>query len=325
MKEANVDLASEPFERVPCPLCGEDGASALFTAPAPDDPADVFTVEACNACGMAYVNPRPTPEALARRYADDYYAYEFYGARRLRHRIKARILRALKLLPPPGPDEPVPATARLTGAAVRALRGARAVSSLPAPRAGARYLDVGCGAGNGMAHAREAGWETFGVDFSERAIAVAHEHDFPGMVADALQLPVAGESFDFVEMTHMLEHTTDPVGVLREAARVLRPGGTVHLVVPSLSAWSAGRFGPDWMALDLPRHLLHFTPGTMRIAAERAGLRVAAIRALPNRWVFEASMERLELSAAAERLTRLQWRLHCALGRGEDLNVWLTT
>ena len=99
-----------------------------------------------------------------------------------------------------------------------------------------RVLDVGCGAGSvAKAVKRERpDLEVLACDVSRSAIAAASESaegvDF--RLATAERLPFADGELDFVWIFDVLEHVDDPERVLREVARVLKPGGGFHIVLP---------------------------------------------------------------------------------------------
>lgn len=98
---------------------------------------------------------------------------------------------------------------------------------------GTRLLEVGCGVGAVLGILGEAfpGVVVAGVDIEGRQLEAARAH-LAGLgleadlrVADALELPYTDASFDHVWMMWFLEHLADPVGALRQARRVLVPGG----------------------------------------------------------------------------------------------------
>jgi SAM-dependent methyltransferase len=89
-----------------------------------------------------------------------------------------------------------------------------------------------------------------------------------------MDAPFAPGSFDLVTAFHVLEHLPDPVGVLRRMLGWLAPGGIAVVEVPNVSGVGGRVFGRYWSGLEMPRHLVQFTPETMGALAERAGGRV---------------------------------------------------
>ena len=106
----------------------------------------------------------------------------------------------------------------------------------PHLRPGMRVLDIGCGPGSitlDLAQ-RVAPGEVVGVDASEAVVGLARQAAVDAgdvgtrfEVADAMALPFADDSFDVVHAHQVMQHVGDPVGLLREMARVTRPGGLV--------------------------------------------------------------------------------------------------
>ena len=97
-----------------------------------------------------------------------------------------------------------------------------------------RVLDVGCAEGEGMDIIKKYHPKSrvHGVELVPERVKRAKERGRDVVVGDAQAIPKEDESYDLVTFTHVLEHCPDPVAALREAGRVLKPGGTVFAIVP---------------------------------------------------------------------------------------------
>jgi 2-polyprenyl-3-methyl-5-hydroxy-6-metoxy-1,4-benzoquinol methylase len=135
-----------------------------------------------------------------------------------------------------------------------------------------RVLDVGCGFGQSLGYHEARGCDVFGVEADENIRRVADKFGFRvhvGLFDDSIY---KGEFFDYVTMDQVIEHVTDPVATLRGVARILKPGGTAVLSTPNASGWGARCFGRRWINWHAPYHLQFFTPRSMKMAGENAGL-----------------------------------------------------
>ena len=110
---------------------------------------------------------------------------------------------------------------------------------------GKRVVEIGCGSGHGtrrFVEAGAAGIDAFDVD--EEAIRVA-QAESPGdhvtfRVAAATELPVADNRYDLAVMLETIEHVDDDAGLVREVARVLRPGGVLLCTTPNRAVTNPG-------------------------------------------------------------------------------------
>jgi len=105
-------------------------------------------------------------------------------------------------------------------------------------RAGDRVLDLGCGTGDLAKALAAAGRQVTGCDISPQMLSAARESGgcacWVQLEPDWRRLPFASASFDAVVAASVLEYVAEPATVLRECARVLRPGGVVLYTVPDL-------------------------------------------------------------------------------------------
>ena len=154
------------------------------------------------------------------------------------------------------------------------------------PPARRRLLDVGAHAGRFMHLAQARGWTVEGIELNPRTAAYAEARTgAPVHRVNAHTLALEGCRYDAVVLTDVLEHIPEPRRLLAALAGLLDPGGIVAVKVPNGPAqWTKER----WLArltahrVSLAENLVHvnqFTPGSLRLALERAGFARGRVRA----------------------------------------------
>ena len=253
------------METVNCPLCGADeskpfviAGDLLYGMPG------VFTIARCDACRHAFLNPRPTPESIGQFYVSDY--GPFRGASRS---VKPRRSGWLKRFV-------------LWWIDSRAARLPAELDSLTETR----ILELGCGTGDYLDMLRQRGWRCVGVEPSESAARVASERGLQVITgslesACGLEPELQPASFDAILAWMVVEHLHDPIATLRLARELLKPRAWLLLSVPNFGCWERLVFGRFWYALQLPTHLQHFTPCTIRRLLEASGLELVEL--IPQR------------------------------------------
>ena len=119
-----------------------------------------------------------------------------------------------------------------------------------ASREGSLLLDLACGGGLLAPHVASKGHRHVGLDLSPTALPLAREHGVVPVRGDVTALPFADEVADVVVAGEVLEHVADPPALVREACRVLRPGGT--LVLDTIAATWWGRFSSVTVGERIP-------------------------------------------------------------------------
>ena len=274
------------MESVPCNLCGSQADELVRVVHERRyGMSATFRIVRCLHCGLLYLNPRPNEQEMLAYYPPEYQVAMRQVLQEVRRSRIGRI----------------------------GLRVMRRVRKPPLEKVG-RVLDIGCSSGDYLAYLRTLGWEVYGVELDEEAARYARENfgiDVRAGAAEHTLKEFPDESFDVVTMWHVLEHLFDPSSVLAEVHRILRPGGILMLEMPNFRSLWASLLGEFWFPLEIPRHLSHFTPPTLRAILTKTGFRLVrlvgvaapieiiwSLSTLWNRWRRTASEGRLVWSPA---------------------------
>ena len=141
-----------------------------------------------------------------------------------------------------------------------------------------RLLDIGCGNGRYLSTMRKLGWRTSGVEKSPKASRYAKEElHLDVNTGDLLDYKYHDKSFDAVTMWHSLEHLYEPFQTLKEIGRMLNNDGLLVVAVPNIDSLVAKVFKTYWYGLQLPIHLIAFTPDSITKMLNSAGFDVQKI------------------------------------------------
>ena len=128
---------------------------------------------------------------------------------------------------------------------------------------GRRLLDVGCGEGQVVKAALEAGWDAFGIDLSKSAIEICKsKFSLPCESIDMFSDQLSGP-FDIVIMSEFIEHVPRPSRFFQRARQLLCPGGYLYITTPNFNSFPRRAFGAEWRAI-CSEHISYFSPRTLR-------------------------------------------------------------
>ena len=96
-----------------------------------------------------------------------------------------------------------------------------------------RALEIGFGAGFSLSALTRAGWNAEGVEVSESAVRHGESQGFKAFHGELAEARYEDGSFDLVIATELLEHVPDPSAIIREIARISRPGGLFWGTTPN--------------------------------------------------------------------------------------------
>ncbi len=209
------------------------------------------------------------------------------------------------------------------------------LDSLEGKTKGRNILDIGCGCGFFLAAARARGWKTAGIDISQPAIDYANTVlGLSVKHADSSDAGFADNAFDVVTMWDVIEHLEDPVAVLAQARRVLKPGGIIVIETPNAESLFHGLAGLSYRLslrtfrylisrIYIPSHVYYFSRATLGDMLRRCGLEPEAIRHsrsslfsdLDILFAANRSKEVWARNGVFKTLTALMLRLSDGIGR----------
>lgn len=263
-----------------CPLCNQPERHKLYEGiydryyGCPGE----WTLYHCEKCGSAYLSPRPTRDAIGK-------VYETYSTHSI-NEIKASSLKGLKRF----------AVSLRNGYLNRKFGykelpalffGYYAMYLLPPPLRWEwdyyarnlpvampnrnKLLDVGCGNGDFLVRAKHAGWEVYGLDFDAKALNLTSNRGINAFCGTLENANLAEESFDVITMSHVIEHLHDPLNLLKQCYRLLKPEGTIWIATPNISSFLHSRYGSNWVHLAIPSHLILFNKTSLFHLLNEAG------------------------------------------------------
>jgi SAM-dependent methyltransferase len=151
----------------------------------------------------------------------------------------------------------------------RARQAIELLEGLPLGVRGSRLLDVGAASGVLVEQATRLGWEAEGIEPSAWLADKARERGL-SVRTGTLPHPALTPPYDVVTLVDVIEHVTDPRGLVEEAHRLLRPGGLLLVVTPDVSSFAARALGPRWWHYRIA-HVGYFSPSTLDALLSTSG------------------------------------------------------
>ncbi|MBQ0820185.1 class I SAM-dependent methyltransferase [Microvirga sp. HBU67558] len=246
-----------------CRLCAHQGAHKHLTVKEMMfGTREAFDYFQCSACGTLQITQIPPADVLAQHYPSDYYSFEG-GFKGYGTPLKTFLLTQR--------DRAAVGDTMLIGSLMiraRPAKGTIRICQQIGINQSHRILDVGCGNGSLLDHLAYLGFQHLtGVDpFITADLITPHGAKvFKRYVSDV------SERFDVVMFHHSLEHVPNPLDSLQGARRLLNPGGVCLVRIPTCSSEAFDLYGPNWVQLDAPRHIVIPSREGMKVAADHSG------------------------------------------------------
>jgi 2-polyprenyl-3-methyl-5-hydroxy-6-metoxy-1,4-benzoquinol methylase len=224
----------------------------------PETPRLTFKMIKCSNCGLIYLNPRPNKEFVKYYYPDN-----FYNFRKEAGEILSKVVKVSRLYLDRWNRKKI----------IEKVKIVERWSPV------GKLLDVGCAAGEFLNYMKKRNWDVNGVEISPDMCRYAEDrYKIDCFNGDLLEMIVNQGEFDVITFWASLEHLYDPLGTLRKANKILRPGGKIVVLVPNAESLEDKWFrNVDRNPIDVPRHLYHFSPSTLERLFDAAGFKIVRI------------------------------------------------
>jgi SAM-dependent methyltransferase len=247
-RAANPEVESMTKALGPCPVCGQMGAQEWLRGPDRlHGNQEKYTLVRCPACSLVWLRNPPEPSEMHLHYTDAYDRLISASGKNSPHRWRER------------------------------------KAALTPYKASGALLDLGCSSGSFLEFMRSEPWKLYGIEMSKDSADIAEAASGAEIfVGDILKAPFGRESFDVITCFDVLEHLYEPRLVLAKVGEWLKPGGIFYVLVPNVDSAEARAFGSYWHGLELPRHLFHYSPASLKFLAKSAGLREVSVQTRRN-------------------------------------------
>jgi 2-polyprenyl-3-methyl-5-hydroxy-6-metoxy-1,4-benzoquinol methylase len=238
-----------------CPLCNSANIDEYLSANDHLLSSEIFSIYKCQACSFTFTQGTPPTDQIGKYYQSQDYVSHSNTKQGLMNRIY-HVARNIML--------------------GKKYRMVNIVAN------GRNLLDIGCGTGYFPAYMKKKGYEVAGVEVDPKAREFAkNEFGLPVYPPEEFLKDEIDGKFNVITLWHVLEHLDDFNLYLERMLEHLAPGGTLVIALPNHTALDARFYKEFWAGYDVPRHLWHFTPSTLKILAEKHGLKVLRMKRLP--------------------------------------------
>ncbi|WP_192822574.1 class I SAM-dependent methyltransferase [Rufibacter sp. LB8] len=243
------------YERLDhCPICSKTEFKNFLVVQDKSVSQESFVIVQCTNCQLKFTNPRPPEESIGPYYASEEYISHSDTSKGLLNK-----------------------TYRL----VRSMAVKTKVELVNRLAAKGRILDYGCGVGYFLQACQKQGWAVEGVEPNDQARQQTEEKIGKPLYNGAVEtLPT--ETFEVVTMWHVLEHIHQINETLKALVNATKKGGHLVIAVPNADSYDAKKYGADWAAYDVPRHLYHFNKASMQKLLKKHKLELKEV--LPMKW-----------------------------------------
>jgi 2-polyprenyl-3-methyl-5-hydroxy-6-metoxy-1,4-benzoquinol methylase len=230
---------SETIHYNNCPVCGSDKITFALKAKDETVSKQFFEVWQCNDCTLRFTQDVPDEKNIGDYYKSAEYISHSNTSQglvnKLYHTVRSFTLQSKKKL----------------------------VEKSAGTTAG-NLLDIGAGTGAFASTMKKSGWNVTGLEPDETARLNAKKDFSVELFPTENLFQLKQSSYNVITLWHVLEHVHQLHQYLDTFFSLLIDSGTLIIAVPNYTSYDAKTYAANWAAYDVPRHLYHFSPTSMR-------------------------------------------------------------
>lgn len=236
-----------------CPICNSSSTSMIMTVVDHTVSNQTFPVWQCYECSVRFTQDVPDKDLIHKYYkSENYISHSDTQSglvNKLYHYVRGITLKSK----------------------------ARLITSQSGLRSGS-LLDIGAGTGSFLLKMHQLNWHVTGIEPDEDARAIANKKTGLAVFPVSELFLLKSQSFDVITLWHVLEHVHDLHETIKIIKQLLKPGGVLIVAVPNYTSTDARKYDSFWAAYDVPRHLYHFSPNSMKILLEKHSFSLTGTR-----------------------------------------------
>jgi 2-polyprenyl-3-methyl-5-hydroxy-6-metoxy-1,4-benzoquinol methylase len=236
-----------------CPVCRASQISSRLSATDFTVSQESFEIWECGSCSFRFTQHVPDINSIGRYYQSENYISHTNTSKGIVNRLY-HYVRNITLKQKRGLIRS--ATKKQTGS----------------------LLDIGAGTGAFASFMQNSGWQVTALEPDDTARRIARETNSISLRSTSELFQLSPASFDAITMWHVLEHVHTLHEYMGQLKTLLTQNGRLFIAVPNYTSHDAEVYKSYWAAYDVPRHLYHFSPTSMRSLLKEHGLKLVDIK-----------------------------------------------
>jgi 2-polyprenyl-3-methyl-5-hydroxy-6-metoxy-1,4-benzoquinol methylase len=236
-----------------CPICNHTDTHQVLESQDYSLTQESFSIYQCSTCNFRFTASIPTQEVISK-----YYKFVEYISHtdvkngwmnRLYHLVRTKTL----------------------------AQKTNWIQSLFTGHKG-HLLDIGAGTGAFVHSMFQKKWTVTGLEPDASTRAKAFENYNIELKSTDVIFDLPPNEYEVITMWHVLEHVHDLKPYIQQCFKSLKHNGRLIIAVPNYTSFDASFYNKYWAAYDLPRHLYHFSPNSMKVLLNQYGLEIVSIQ-----------------------------------------------